>query len=37
MSSLHELINHAFVPVQAALNAGAVPGAVLGIVSLDGS
>jgi CubicO group peptidase (beta-lactamase class C family) len=37
MSSLRELINRAFEPVQAALNTGSIPGAVLGLVTQDGA
>ena len=37
MPSLHELIDHAFVPIQASVNSGALPGAALGIVNVDGS
>ena len=36
MSSLQELINRAFEPVQAALYNGSIPGAVLGLVTQDG-
>ena len=36
MSSLQELINRAFEPVQAALHNGSIPGAVLGLVTQDG-
>lgn len=36
MSSLHDLTERAFAPVAAAIEAGAIPGAVLGVLRADG-